>query len=262
MTREKDKNVTDQHFEQAEIEKYPVKWLVLDTEKDSSPFTMQIPFANSEWKSILPAIRDRNMILPCSRWEVGRKSNLSFKVGSGVEGHLCAFNSSEILEILTGLQNDAYNRIKNDVGKLPLTAFLDDPSKPIGLEFLRSARCAFQIALAEARAMREMIERGGYYYSGNESKTVSPSRRERSLQYQHFIYNTPPVVDWAVLPQEKGSLEFKQTIQKSSIPTCPIPQEFIGVDISRYEKNKFKLLAEIGRFGHPIVPIILRHSIT
>lgn len=205
--------------------------------------------------TILPAFEDKSIITPFSRWTVGRKSNPNFATaGSGIEGHLCAFTPNEIIGILDGLQNDAFHIMKDDVGMAKLTAFLEDQSKPIGIKLLTSGRIAFEIALAKARAMRAMVEKGGYYYSNdNQMKTVEHSRRERSTRYQTFVYSAPPLVDWKIEPTGRDTLCFSQAVIQK-IPASPIPVEYIGNDIGT--NQKYKLLAELGRFGHPVVPVI------
>jgi len=237
------------------IEADAYKWLTLDASK-GAPFTTQLPIMD---KGVLPQIMDKSILLPYSRWTVGRKSNPNFSVtGSGMEGHLCAFTAPEITSILDGLQNDVFRIIKQDVGIQKLSAFLEDEAHPAGIKLLMSARVAFEIALAKARAMRGMVERGGYYYNDdNQMVKVESSRRERSNRYQNFVYQAPPVVDWNVTPQGVGVVEFSQELVKQ-IPTPPIATEFIGADIGT--SDRYKLLAELGRVGHPIVPII-RNSI-
>lgn len=237
------------------IEADAYRWLMLDATK-GAPFTAQVPIMD---KGVLPQIMDKSTLLPYSRWTVGRKSNPNFSVtGSGMEGHLCAFTAPEITSILDGLQNDAFRIIKHDVGMQKLSAFLENESHPAGIKLLMSARVAFEIALAKARAMRAMVEKGGYYYNDdNQMVKVENGRRERSTQYQNFVYQAPPVVDWKVTPQGVGVVEFNQELIKQ-IPTPPIATEFIGGDIGT--SDRYKLLAELGRVGHPIVPII-RNSI-
>ncbi|MFZ2026123.1 MAG: hypothetical protein WAV30_02440 [Microgenomates group bacterium] len=237
------------------IETDAYRWLTLDATK-GAPFTTQLPIMD---KGVLPQIMDKSILAPYSRWTVGRKSNPNFSVaGSGMEGHLCAFTAPEITSILDGLQNDAFRIIKQDVGIQKLSAFLENESHPAGIKLLMSARMAFEIVLAKARAMRGMVEKGGYYYNDdNQMVKVANGRRERSTQYQNFVYQAPPVVDWKVTPQGVGVVEFSQELIKQ-IPTPPIATEFIGGDIG--SSDRYKLLAELGRVGHPIVPII-RNSI-
>jgi len=227
------------------------RWLQFDPAK-GAPFSMYIPLLEDD---IIPALQDKSTITPFSRWTVGRKSNPNFaSAGSGIEGHLCAFAPNEILGILDGLQNDAFHILKADVGIAKLTTFLEDQSKPIGLKLLTSGRIAFEIALAKARAMRAMVEKGGYYYSNdNVMKTVDHSRRERCTRYQTFVYSTPPLIDWAIEPVERGTLRFSQELVQK-VPQSPIAVEYIGNDIGT--NQKYKLLAELGRFGHPTVPVI------
>jgi len=218
------------------------RWLQFDPAK-GAPFSMYIPLLEGD---IIPALQDKSIITPFSRWTVGRKSNPNFaSAGSGIEGHLCAFAPNEILGILDGLQNDAFHILKADVGIAKLTTFLEDQSKPIGLKLLTSGRIAFEITLAKARAMRAMVEKGGY--------DVDDSRRERSTRYQTFVYSTPPLIDWAIKPVERGALLFSQELTQK-VPQSPIAVEYIGNDIGT--NQKYKLLAELGRFGHPTVPVI------
>lgn len=240
---------------QRSIEADAYRWMILDASK-GAPFTTQFPIMD---KGVLPQIMDKSTLLPYSRWTVGRKSNPNFSVtGSGMEGHLCAFTAPEITSILDGLQNDAFRIIKQDVGMQKLSSFLEDEAHPAGIKLLMSARVAFEIALAKARAMRGMVERGGYFYNDdNQMVKVENGRRERSNRYQNFVYQAPPVVDWSVTPQGVGVVEFSQELVKQ-IPTPPIATEFIGADIGT--SDRYKLLAELGRVGHPIVPII-RNSI-
>lgn len=214
---------------------------------------MSIPLLNDE---ILPSLQDKSIITPFSRWTIGRKSNPNFlTAGSGFEGHLCAFTPPEIASVLDDLQNEAFHIIKNDVGLTKLTTFLEDQSKPVGIKLVTSARIAFEIALARARAMRGMIERGGYYYTkDNQYKKVDDARRTRSSQYGAFIYGAPAIIDWQLAKVDVGAVSLEQKIE-STLP-LPIPVEFLGADIGT--NNKHKLLAELGRFGHPMVPLILR----
>lgn len=236
---------------QRAIEADTYKWLTLDATK-GAPFTTQFPLMD---KGVLPQIMDKSNILPYSRWTVGRKSNPNFSVaGSGMEGHLCAFSAPEITGILDGLQNDAFRMIKQDVGVQKLSAFLENESHPAGIKLLMSARMAFEIALAKARAIRGMVERGGYYYNDdNQMVKIENGRRERCAKYQNFVYSAPPVVDWKVTPQGVGVVEFSQELAKQ-IPAPPVTTEFIGADIGT--NDRYKLLAELGRVGHPIVAVI------
>lgn len=168
------------------------KWLSLDTNK-GAPFTMTVPLSDT---SLVPGIKDKSLIAPYSRWTIGRKSNTNYTVGSGFEGHLCAYAPREMLDILTELQNSAYHIMRCDVSAKTIAAFLEDPSIQIGKSFLDAGANAFVGVLAKARAVRGMVEQEGCYYAPDGTRRdVDEVRRNRVRDYRAFVFNAPLVVD-------------------------------------------------------------------
>lgn len=224
-------------------------WLILDTEK-GAPFSMHVPVTED---LNLPLLCDSSIVYPYSRWTRGRKSNPNFDdTGSGFEGHLCAFQPDVIQDILLGFENQAYRIMKQDVGAQKLSRFIEDPSSPVGIRLLNSGRDAFEILLAQARALRSSIDKGGYFYVGNSMKKVDEERRVRSRNYESYIQVAPPAVEYQLVPMETGTLAMEQIIR--SIDRPPVGVESLGADIKN--DRRYRLISELGRMGHPVVPHI------
>lgn len=230
------------------------RWLVFDPTR-GAPFKIALPILDPSMPALL---KEKTTLLPFSRWTIGRKSNPNYTLaGSGLEGHLCALDPMTVRDTLTGFENDAFRIVKQDVGTRSLDRFLDDPRQSISYKMLGSMRVAFEIILAKARAIRAMINKGGYTYN-QKGEFVDlrrqPDRINRSRTYENFVYSAPPALDWTVFPVENGILALNQEIAR--LPTgIPVAQEGLGADIGL--NPNLKLLAELGRFGHPAIPMIL-----
>lgn len=235
-----------------EFENY--HWLVMDPRR-GAPLKCALPLFDP---TIPLGFKERGSALPFSRWTLGRKNNPSFSnTGSGLEGHLCSLDMLLIKDFLNKFQNDALYMIKHDVGLRPLDKFLQDPTESIGLKFLIAMKTAFDVTLAKARAVRSMVNKGGYVYSPQGDfidMKPRPDRIERSRSYESFIYTSPQVMDWQITPVDSGILSLDHNLRDLQTK-MPIAVENLGGDIG-YDP-RFKLLAEIGRFGHPIIPKIL-----
>ncbi len=233
------------------------RWLRMDT-KSGCPFNYHFPIIDPSVSFLLqnelPGAKT-----PFSRWTLGRKKNPDFSVtGSGLEGHLCALNPMQVKELLRSFQDDAYRIVKQDVGLTLLNKYLDNQDALLSLKFIRSMKMAFDIVLAKARAIRGMSQRGYTYDRGGQMITLPTDRISRSSRYQGFIYTMPLIVNWSLFSPENGVIALNQDIV-TSLDKLPLPLsvETIGGDIGY--NSDLKLIAELGRFGHPLVSLMLRN---
>jgi hypothetical protein len=219
-------------------------WLHLDT-NNGAPFTMSIWQPSS---GIVNCMQQKEIMLPFSRFQHGRRTSPYYKnVGPGIDGHLIGLDVDKVKDILLKIQNEVYGIMRSDVGFTALNSFIEDPSKSIHINLLKSGRIAFQIALARVRAIRESIEQGGYIYADSGLKIVSPDDRARNIRYRNYIYSAPPILAWELDTLSKGDYTFKQTID--SVNTSSIPPQYFGVDIGT--DKQLNLVAELGRFAFP-----------
>lgn len=223
--------------------------------KRGAPFKFAFPLVDP---TIPLQLKEKDTSAPFSRWTLGRKSNPNFALtGCGLEGHLCALDTLAVRDFLKKFQDDAYFMVKHDVGVKPLDRFLQDPSEPISTKFLQAMHTAFEITLAKARAVRGMTIKGGYAYTPDGQFVdlrYRPDRMARSRSYEGFIYSAQPILEWKIEPVDSGILTLNHVI-KDTGSKLPIDNENLGADIGT--NPNLKLIAEIGRFGHPIIPIIM-----
>lgn len=234
-----------------QVEVSQIKWVNMST-KNGMPFSFTFPLEDQGY--FKKPIGD--LLHPFSRWIVGRKKAPNFSTsGSGLEGHLCALDPMTLRGYLHEFNDDAYRILKHDVGSSKVDKFLNEPDSPLSLKLLIAGRTTFEILLAKARAIRGMTQHGYMYDNKGNQIKIPNDRVDRTNTFHRFVYASPMILDLEIGFPEKGTAILKQSINPTITKiNLPIEPEFVGGDIG--SNPNLKTLAEIGRFGFPLIPLI------
>lgn len=229
--------------------------LIVFSKKNGFPIDVVIP--SPKEGVIFPLLSNQDRTVEYSRNLTGKFSNPNFSVvGSSLEGHLCALRPSEIESILIDLSTEAYSTMSQKLGKKTVNGLIDGTT-PIDERIIMEGRGAFDVALARARAFRESIERGGYYYLKDDTKYIVDGHRlARSYRYHDFISHVPQIISWEVNPNSEDPeiFEYSQKLAKPIPLPTGFEREYLAGSIMG--DPRYRLAGIVSSLSHPLMAVV------
>lgn len=230
------------------------RWIVFST-NNGAPFTTFVP---ADFKHLLDDIRQPSTLSTAVRWQLGRTVfNPNFNTGSGFEGHLAAYDRTEIKQLLHDLQDRGYSVARHVFGpysyRTKINNLLKNCAAELDWKTILEFREIMDTVIRCAQAIRSMSLRG-YGFKDNEKIAFSGSRVQRVNGIYNAVYlaATPNLISTTLEPDGRD-LIFTQSFG-SPKSVYRIDKEPVGGDLGNNPDLKF--LAELGRFGSYIVPLI------
>ncbi len=192
---------------------------------------------NTLFENLLKDWHNESSLLPFARWETCRKRmNPLWSIGSGFEGHLVGLPPEEMLKILEEEENFIIKVAREDKYFDSFKKFINNTDTPISLKLADSSKCAFEVILSRMRAKRSQLQEK---FPQNKTFEQTINQNNKLLKTEILLKNDNLVI----------GLITKETEKENNF------NSYYGGDI----KNKFPYLAEIGRFGSPLLRILLHN---
>lgn len=252
---------TTNEIDELEPEKIDGINFISFSRKKGAPFNLDLLLDYYEWpieqkRRLLHALANPSNLIPAFRFRRGRRemtdewaAYVQWKKGCGIEGHLIGLKREEIMEILS-YYNNLIRAITSDhdqqLNHYPFNAerflttlekFIRNPDLPISPYFAFFMSEVFGIIINDARQIRGKLQRMGV---------------QENTSYQEKIYTIAESKSQPILILKNDKLVISFSSQSKS--------NFLKQGSESDVRQHFPYLAEIGRFGHPLLRILYGSS--